>query len=59
MSYKVIIKNGKNVIFESDTNTEIEVGVSSKEINAITRKLNLGSGFNGWTPAFFIGLGDV
>lgn len=54
MSYSVI-KNDKNLydIFEKDSEVVIEVGKQNEaEARAVCRKLNLGSGFNGWTPEF-------
>lgn len=54
MSYSVI-KNDKNLydIFEKDTRVVIEVSKRSEDdARAVCRKLNLGSGFNGWTPDF-------
>jgi hypothetical protein len=54
MSYSVI-KNEKNLydIFERDSEVVIEVNKQSEdEARSVCRKLNLGSGFNGWTPGF-------
>jgi len=53
VSYKVIENDKGSVILETDTNTEISLKVPKKEINNIARKLNLGSGFNNFTPSFF------
>lgn len=54
MSYVVKEKEqNKFVILEKETDVEIEVPYSKKETNDVVRKLNLGSGFNGWTPTFF------
>jgi hypothetical protein len=54
MSYFVKeTENKEYVIVEKDTDVEIEVLHSKKETYDIARKLNLGSGFNGWTPSFF------
>lgn len=50
MSY--ILKEN-NTILEKETGHEIKITKSKKELNDVVRKLNLGSGFNGWTPAFF------
>jgi hypothetical protein len=57
MSYSVIkvIKNEKNLydIFEKNSEVVIEINKKSEdEARAVCRKLNLGSGFNGWTPEF-------
>jgi hypothetical protein len=40
-------------IFEKETDTLIELERTEKETRDICRKLNLGAGFNGWTPRFF------
>lgn len=39
-------------ILETTTNTVIEVGTSKARVEELLRRLNSGSGFNGWTPAF-------
>lgn len=54
MSYSVI-KSEKNVfdILEKDTGSVIEIKkTDEKEVRSMCRKLNLGSGFDGWTPDF-------
>ena len=54
MSYKVV-KNCSDTydLFEKDSNITIQVdSMNENEIRAVCRKLNLGSGFCGWTPAF-------
>lgn len=54
MSYSVI-KSDKNVfdILEKETGSVIEVKkTDEKEIRSLCRKLNLGAGFDGWTPDF-------
>jgi hypothetical protein len=40
-------------IREKLTSTLIEVEREEKEARTLCRKMNLGSGFNGWTPQFF------
>jgi hypothetical protein len=54
MSYSVV-KNetGKFDIIEKDSDVVIEINRAESEARSICRKLNLGSGFNGWTPPFF------
>lgn len=54
MTYKMI-KTEENFfdVKEMDTNTIIKLDKSESEVKTICRKLNLGSGFNGWTPSFF------
>lgn len=53
MSYVVKTENKKPVILEKDTGLHIYFGGTRREINALVRKLNLGSGFQGFTPTFF------
>ena len=45
-----VIKN--SAIIETRTDQEIKKG-SSEELKPLCRTLNFGSGFDGWTPAFF------
>jgi hypothetical protein len=53
MSYSVKRgESGYNIV-EKDTNLTIELERSEKEARDLCRKMNLGSGFNGWTPTFF------
>lgn len=54
MSYSVT-KNENNTfdITEKDTNTTIFMKTNEKHARNYCRKLNLGSGFNGFTPLFF------
>lgn len=54
MSYSVI-KNENNLynIFEKESDVVIEISkTNEKEARDVCRKLNLGSGFDGWTPDF-------
>lgn len=54
MSYSVI-KNEKSLydIFEKESDVVIELSkTDEKDARAVCRKMNLGSGFNGWTPEF-------
>jgi hypothetical protein len=56
MSYVVKEVQGEKGILETNTDTFIVYSKrTDKEIQTVTRKLNLGSGFNGWTPQFFAG----
>lgn len=53
MSYKVTAnERGTFDIIEVDTDTTIELRATETKARALCRKLNLGSGFTGWTPAF-------
>lgn len=54
MSY-IVIKSEKNVfdILEKDTGSVIEIKkTDEKEVRSLCRKMNLGAGFDGWTPDF-------
>ena len=54
MSYIVKeVEPNSYAILEKESEVEIQVPHSKKEVYEIARKLNLGSGFNGWTPPFF------
>ena len=52
MSYAVKLDNGQYDIIEKETNTVIQLEIKEKAARDICRKLNLGAGFNGWTPDF-------
>ena len=54
MSYSVI-NSGQEVfdILEKDTGNVIEIKkTDEKEVRSLCRKMNLGAGFDGWTPDF-------
>ncbi len=55
MSYRVLETETGYVIMEKETDIAIELSVKEKEAKDLCRKLNLGSGFAGWTPTFFAG----
>jgi len=54
MTYSVV-KSNKNFynLLEKDTGLVIELSETEKRARDYCRKLNLGSGFNGFTPTFF------
>ena len=53
MNYK-IVPNG-NVFDVLETATNLVIYTSNhKEAKLFMRKLNLGGGFDGWTPTFFL-----
>lgn len=53
MSYSVKQNyNGKYDLYEKESETIIELSKNETDIRSICRKLNLGAGFNGWTPLF-------
>jgi hypothetical protein len=55
MSYSVVKNDiGKYCLVEKESKTVISLGRRNEtEARSICRKLNLGSGFCGWTPDFF------
>jgi hypothetical protein len=55
MSYRVIQdEQGRYNIQETSTDEIIHLSrPKEQEVRDLCRKLNLGSGFNGWTPTFF------
>ena len=53
MSYAVKEKNGAFDIYEKDSDILIKLNTDERKSKDLCRKLNLGSGFNGWTPSFF------
>jgi hypothetical protein len=53
MSYRVLETETGYCIMEKESDVQIELNKSEKEVRDLCRKLNLGSGFNGWTPPFF------
>ena len=54
MGYKVVEKEGKRYIYEKSTDQYISVSFCEFDIYSVVRKLNLGSGFQGRTPHFFL-----
>lgn len=52
MSYTVKEVEGAFVIVEKESETTIQIKGDEKKARDVCRKLNLGSGFNGWTPTF-------
>jgi len=47
------VKPSQFFIEELDSDTRIITTGKRDQMQEITRKLNLGSGFRGWTPTFF------
>lgn len=54
MSYRVQKENGIFLIVEKDTDQIIRRCGCEREARDLCRSLNLGSGFNGFTPSFFL-----
>lgn len=52
MSYKTVKSDNKYDILEQSTNLIIELKYTETDARKLCRKLNLGYGFNGWTPSF-------
>lgn len=53
MGYHLKETNGTFDIIEKETDTTISLTTSEQRARDLCRKLNLGSGFDGWTPTFF------
>lgn len=54
MTYSVKEQSGRYLVVEKDTDNIIKEVKDQKEARAVCRSLNLGSGFAGYTPAFFL-----
>jgi hypothetical protein len=55
MSYRVVESNTGYDVIEKETEVVIKLAADEKVAKDVCRKLNLGSGFSGWTPMFFAG----
>lgn len=55
MSYSVVKNKSKPTfdIIEKETDLTMKLNLDEKEARKVCRKLNLGGGFNGFTPTFF------
>lgn len=53
MSYNVKEKSGTFEVIERGTDLVVASRTSNEEARRLARSLNLGSGFNGFTPTFF------
>jgi hypothetical protein len=53
MSYTLKKADTAYNIYEKGGDVLIELSFEEKKAKDLCRKLNLGSGFNGWTPMFF------
>ncbi len=56
MNYKSIRSDKVNLfdVHESHTDQIILSGLTSEAAKKATRQLNMGGGFDGWTPSFFL-----
>lgn len=46
-------KDGTFIITEKQTGNVIQTGLPYENVKILTKKLNHGYGFDGWTPNFF------
>lgn len=53
MGYKVVERDQKFFIYEKKTNQFVWQSNVETEMYRMVRKLNLGAGFQGFTPSFF------
>jgi hypothetical protein len=53
-NYDIKTTKGKFQVTESTTDQVIITAKSIKKATVLCRNLNLGGGFAGWTPSFFI-----
>jgi hypothetical protein len=53
MTYRVQQNKNEYDIIEKDTNTVVYTERKENSARELCRSLNLGSGFNGYTPMFF------
>jgi hypothetical protein len=53
-NYKLIENNGVHCVYEVTTDQTIKTFLDQKEAKKFMRHLNLGGGFDGWTPTFFM-----
>lgn len=54
MTYSVRKHNNQYHIIEKDTGYSINIFKTQDKARELCRSLNLGSGFDGYTPAFFL-----
>lgn len=54
MTYRVLKEDQDYAIIEKDTDLIVQRLKDQNDARDLCRSLNLGSGFNGFTPAFFV-----
>ena len=54
MNYKIIENDKKFDVFETQTDVVLKTFKSKSEAKELAKSLNLGSGFDGFTPSFFL-----
>lgn len=53
MTYRVVKEDKEYQVVEKDTQLVVRSVRREKVARELCRDLNLGAGFNGWTPRFF------
>lgn len=53
-NYKIVEENNFFKVFEVPTDQVVKIFSDNKEARKFLRHLNLGGGFDGWTPTFFL-----
>lgn len=56
MTYRVEFEKNSNeyLVIEKDTDYVVRRSPKKRKMYSLVRKLNLGAGFNGFTPGFFV-----
>jgi len=54
MNYKMKVDNGVHQVLETSTEQIIKTFDNKDSCRKFMRRLNLGSGFDGFTPSFFL-----
>ena len=55
MNYKIITEKGKNyIVVETQTDQTIKSFSDFNQARKLMKFLNLGGGFDGWTPSFLL-----
>ena len=54
MNYKIVNENNTYNVFETATEQVIRSFFTVDEAKKFLRHLNLGGGFDGWSPSFFM-----
>ena len=54
MNYSIVEENGLFKVYEHPTEQVIESFKSKNEAKKLMKHLNLGGGFDSWTPSFFV-----
>lgn len=54
MNYKIVSNSGNFDVIENMTEQTVRSFTDQKEARKLLRHLNLGGGFDGWSPSFMI-----